>query len=213
MEQKKKIKKRNPAVPMTAQQIISYFKNIKSKQYNLIARVRFIGTVVNKSSFIDSEDKKPFSFIDVEDLTGVIRVKAWDFVAYKVTRDIDIGDIVLVIGRVKVSDDFLFITAELLKKLDDPIWELYNFLESNYGLNKSTKSANLNQNDVNLGDVMEKILNIIRKHDLSSPVSLGLIKEKLHGIKTELILKAINSLIENGEIYEVSENEYKIVEG
>ncbi len=212
----KELKKRAPAVPMSVSQIIDVFQSLGNKiPSDRVIRVRLIGTVVSKSFFEGSTNKKPFCYLDVEDLTGVIRVKAWDELAQTISDKINIGDTVLVIGKVKQSNESIFISAEIMRQLDDPIWELHNYLSSLHLHREYSSSGTASATDDSslLGDLIEKILFIIQENSRVSAVPLEVIEQKLPHVKKEIILKAINSLIENGEIYEVSERKYKVVEG
>jgi len=221
----KKLKKRRAAIPLTISQILQAEYRTGDKESYLILpnkkivyKLRIVGTVINKSFYPGSDNKKDFAFLDVEDLSGTIRVKLWGTLAIKVNDNIDVGDVVMVIGKPKkITDkDQLFISAEIIRKLSNIIWEVYNEIESYEKLNikfhqKITTEVTESSEDLYL--VMQKIIDIIKEHDINKPVSLDLIKRILRNTSEKVILEAINSLIESGEIYEISDNEYKIVEG
>lgn len=222
--QMRKIKKRRAAVPLTISQILQAKYHTEDKESYLILpnkkivyKLRIVGTVINKSFYPGGDDKKDFAFLDIEDLSGTIRVKFWDSLAIKVNDTINIGDVILIIGKPKIvaESDQLFISAEIVRKLPNIVWEIYNEIESYEKLNVKPyhKAAEDSEFLEDLHSVMQKIIDVIKKHDINKPVSLDLIKRILRNTSEKVILEAISSLIESGEIYEVSNNEYKIVEG
>jgi len=83
-----------------------------------ISRVSIIATVVQK---FENEDMS-YASVTIDDGSADIRVKTWK-------DDVDIisnamiGDLVLLVGKVKKYNDELYIVPEILKKID-PNWEL-----------------------------------------------------------------------------------------
>ena len=83
-----------------------------------MSRVHIIATVTQK---FESEDMT-YSSVTIDDGSADIRVKAW-------AGDVDIisnsrvGDLILLIGKIKKYNDEIYIVPEILKKVD-PNWEL-----------------------------------------------------------------------------------------
>lgn len=83
-----------------------------------ISRVYIIATIVQK---YENEDMS-YASVTIDDGSADIRVKTWK-------DDVDIisnamvGDLVLLVGKVKKYNDELYIVPEILKKVD-PNWEL-----------------------------------------------------------------------------------------
>ncbi|MFX0136239.1 MAG: hypothetical protein ACFFDN_21545 [Candidatus Hodarchaeota archaeon] len=74
--------------------------------------------------------KKDYGYLIIDDGTETIRIKVWgdDIRKYKV-EDLNIGDNVDIIGRVREYNDEIFIMPEIISKISDPNWELLRELE------------------------------------------------------------------------------------
>ena len=79
-----------------------------------ISRARILATVMNK--FLTEDEK--YGFIVLDDETETIRAKV--FKNTKILEGIEVGDLVDVIGKVKEYDDELYISPEIIKKVEDP---------------------------------------------------------------------------------------------
>ncbi|MEM5802088.1 MAG: OB-fold nucleic acid binding domain-containing protein [Candidatus Aenigmatarchaeota archaeon] len=89
-----------------------------------ISRVNVLATVIDK--FINLNED--YATITLDDGSGSIRVKAFkDNV--KLFSEIEKGDLVLVIGKVKEFNDEIYINAEIVRKLEDPNYELLRKVE------------------------------------------------------------------------------------
>jgi RPA family protein len=96
-----------------------------------VSRVNIIATVVDRYQATQErldEDKKGFATITVDDGTGVIRVKMWGELAAKLA-DVQVGDLVLVVGRVRSFQGETYINGEVIRQLDDPNWETVRLME------------------------------------------------------------------------------------
>ncbi|MFQ5816020.1 MAG: OB-fold nucleic acid binding domain-containing protein, partial [Candidatus Hydrothermarchaeaceae archaeon] len=100
-----------------------------------VSRVRVLATVV--SEFV-SEDKK-YSTITLDDGSDTITVRAFKEEC-EMLGDIDVGDIVDVVGKVKEYQEERYITSESIWRLEDPNWELVRKLEL-LAVNARTPSA------------------------------------------------------------------------
>ncbi|MEM3519956.1 MAG: OB-fold nucleic acid binding domain-containing protein [Candidatus Hadarchaeales archaeon] len=89
-----------------------------------IIRARVLGTVVEKYVKEDSS----YAAVRIDDGTGTIRVKAWKM-AVKDLENLNIGDVVDVIGRIGEFEGEVYLSLELLSKVNDPNWELVRDLE------------------------------------------------------------------------------------
>jgi len=88
-----------------------------------LSRVRIMATIVDK--FI-SEDKK-FGSITVDDATETIRAKVFN--AVSMFDDLEVGDIADIVGRVREYQGEIYIMPEVVKKAEDPNWEILRELE------------------------------------------------------------------------------------
>ncbi|RLJ02870.1 MAG: hypothetical protein DRP11_02435 [Candidatus Aenigmatarchaeota archaeon] len=88
-----------------------------------VSRVRVMATVMTK--FISDDGN--YGFLVLDDGTETIRAKA--FQNTKIFSDIDVGDIVDLFGKVRVYADEVYITPEIIRKINDPNWLILRNLE------------------------------------------------------------------------------------
>lgn len=89
-----------------------------------ILRVNIIATVVD--SFV--RDDGGYATISLDDGTGVIRAKGWSDGARELEK-FEMGDLVTVIGKVREYEGEIHLVPEVIRKTDDPNWELVRELE------------------------------------------------------------------------------------
>ena len=89
-----------------------------------ISKINIMANIVEK--FL-SEDKN-FASITLDDGSGAIRVKTWKEDTMKV-ENFNVGDIVNIIGRPRTYNEESFIVPELIRKVDDPNFEVLRKLE------------------------------------------------------------------------------------
>lgn len=89
-----------------------------------ISKVKILGTVVDK--FISEEGN--YSAITINDDTGSIRIKVFKE-NVSILDNIDIGDLVVVVGKLKQYSDEIYIIPNFVRKLNDPNLFLLHKLE------------------------------------------------------------------------------------
>lgn len=91
---------------------------------NKVSRVNLIGNVIMK---YDNSEKR-FSTLTIDDGSGAIKLKMWgDDVSF--VENTNVGDIILIIGRVREYNSEIYLTPEIVKLISDPSWELVRRLE------------------------------------------------------------------------------------
>ena len=169
-----------------------------------ISRVNIIANVVSK---FKSEDGN-YCAITIDDSSAQVRLKTWREDT-KILDNIDIGDIVSVIGKVKNYNNEIYILPEIVKKVS-PNDELLRKLEliKEYGSpkedNLKEKEPEINYEEINFAsnDLRNKILNLIEKYEEKSGITLEEIKLELHNNLND-INKVLEELLKEGQIYEV----------
>ena len=153
-----------------------------------VVRVNVIANVVDKY-FNDGEKK--YATLTVDDASGQIKLKAFgDDIS--VLKDITQGDTLQIIGLVREYNSELYITPEIVKKID-PRWLLVRKLE----IQNSRKDLPLPTN----APIRDVILEKIKKADQTG----GIDKEQLIldiEASPDLINAEIKRLLEDGMIYE-----------
>jgi RPA family protein len=88
-----------------------------------VSRARILGTVVAK---FKSEDGN-FGSATIDDGTDTMRIKA--FKDLKPLEPAEFGALVDIVGKVREYNDEIYIMPEIIRKIDDPNWELLRKLE------------------------------------------------------------------------------------
>ena len=194
------------------------FKGIK------VSRVNIIANVVEK--FINED--KSFGSITLDDGSGVVRLKTWKEDTNKIER-FNIGDIVNVVGRPRVYNEEGYIVPEILRKIEDPNFEILRKLE----LIKLYGKPNLNgikvdsenkkdESYVNEDIVEEIIVNettennrqviikLIESLDDGEGTNINDIIDNSKINKNEIHL-IIGDLLKEGEIFEIKEDYVKLI--
>ncbi len=177
-----------------------------------VSRVNIIATVIYK---IDDEN---YSSMVLEDSSGNIRVKEWS--KLELLKDINIGDLVLIIGKPRQFNNEIYITPEIIKKLDNLNWLKVRELELTkiYG-KQIKKQISLDEKSLQEIDKIEeitilnnrqRILKMIENLSNEDGVSYLDIMNNL-GLDKEESQFIIEELLKEGEIFEVSEGKLKIL--
>lgn len=187
-----------------------------------ISRVNIIGTVV----FSHINEDNNFCSLTLDDGSSTIRIKAWRDDINMVNK-FEIGDIVNVIGKIKEYNGEIYLSPEIVSRLEDPNWELLRKLEllSNYGKPISVESDReyseedkLITKEIIIEDYhgsetqtdRQKIINLIENltTDEGAETEAVLAKSPLDKDRTQ---KIIVNLIKEGEIYESKPGRVKIL--
>jgi len=82
-----------------------------------VSRVDLLGKVLEKN------DSDGFSSMTLQDKTGKIKIKAFGNDSL-MAREVAIGDLVRVIGKIRQDQAERFVLGEIVKKIDDANYEL-----------------------------------------------------------------------------------------
>jgi len=165
---------------------------------------------------------KNYLSITIDDGSFSIRLKAWREDT-KLLQNVNQGDLVLVIGKMKQFNEELYIIPEIVKLIDDPNIELIRKLELLGELGKPIKLQSNEVNEINLDKEYEepikdnsfsisrqKVLDLIESLSTEQGVKIDEIIEKSGlGEEAEQIL---NDLLKEGEIYQPRPQYLKLLE-
>ena len=203
----------NPYIK-TSGEFESNYVELKDKQ---VSRVNLIATVVDK---MESNDKNYVALV-LDDGTGQIRLKTWREDT-RLINNFNIGDNVIVIGRIKNYNDELYLLPEIVKNVNLN-WKLARKLEllKLYGKPNETHfvkpvSANESEEKVNIEEInfsstnlRKEILGLIEKYEDKLGVTLEEMKAELH-VNISEIYNVLEDLIKDGQVYTVS-NKYRLL--
>jgi|SRR3989338_7041244 len=201
------------------EQFDSGYVEVKNKK---ISRVNLICGVVDKFS------GNNYMSLSLDDGSGAIRVKAWNE-TINLFLDVDIGDLVLVIGKVREYNNSIYIVPEIVRKLDNPLWlkvrrlELTKFYgepqrvelkleEENNVLVEETPEINVIEEKIQDEDKInsrEVVLSLIESLDLGDGANFDdvVIKSSLG----EEAKNIIEDLIKGGEVFELHKGKLRII--
>jgi len=195
---------------------------ILTKDNNEISRVNLMGVIIDISL-----DNKSFL---VDDGTGNIQVRAFEEI--KQLKDIQMGDIVNIIGKPREFNDDKYIIPEIVKKVEDKRWvDVWKKRLSIKEL-KKTKSVNLqdkekgklNQNTNKTSQKITKketpnnhqpvektqsVFDLIKKLDKGEGADFDEVVESYGLTDGEDIIK---NLLKEGEIFEIKSGRLKVLE-
>ncbi len=166
------------------------FGVLETKYGEKISRARVMATVVNK--FV-SEDGK-YIGLTLDDGTETIRVKMWD--NFGLVEKIVEGDVVDLIGKVRVYNEEVYLIPEIVYKVEDPNLELLRKVEIIKKLRKFGVTETVQKDEQE--DVRKKILEVIGSS------REGVSYNKLMEIKAPKgsVEKIVDDLLSGGLCYE-----------
>lgn len=186
----------------------TFIKDETSSSYRtktgfIISRVNVFGIVISK------ESNDFFSSIIIEDGSGKIDVRSFE--KKDVFDDIEVENIVNVIGKIREYNQMPFISVELIKKSDQDFFNLrkkeLSSIKKFYPKAKEEPNISEAEELVVAGDG-EKILSMLNELDKGDGVDTELLIEK-SGIKNAEGL--IKELINNGDVFEIRPGKLKVL--
>jgi len=159
-------------------------------------RINIVGVIIGKNNEAQAS---------IDDGTGQLFVRA----SGNNFSMLSVGEIVSVIGRISEFNNTKYISAEIVKKIKDPLWiKVHNHnskrnveLKVEQHPNKPAQDEPRNSH--------ERILECIRKLDRGQGVTIDEIIEATPIKECEEI---VNALIRDGEIFEIGPGKIKILE-
>ncbi len=188
--------KRNTAYKLRIGQILSgkpIVENERLKhleQHNKqIVRINLIANIIDK--YIQEGEKK-FGSITLDDGSGQIKSKTFGDDVDKFS-DFQQGDTILLMGLLRQWNNELYLTPEIIKKVDTS-YLLLRKLEVEANLPKSIDKSQLSE-------MKDKLLEMVKKEDNNGGVDIDkiILELKEH---PDIINREIKRLLEEGIVYE-----------
>ena len=167
----------------------------------IVSRVNLIATIVYKA-----EQEQNNAMID--DGTGKIILKSFEnFASFS---KVDVGDLVLVIGRIRQFNNENYIVPEILRKLNDVSWINVRRLELKDHTIIEQKEEKIEEAVENgAPNSSEKIYSLIKKMDSGDGTDIDEVIKQSGLNDAEQI---VNRLLENGDIFEIKPGRVKVLE-
>lgn len=170
---------------------------ILTKEGKEISRVNLIAAVVDKQFEFDRET------VIIDDGSGRITIRTFNDA--KVLDNLNIGEVLLIIGRPREYTNEKYIMPEIIKKIKKKKWIDFRKFELD---GKEENVDNIKKDKLEIIP-SEKIFNLIRELDSGDGVNFDEIISK-SGIKEAE--KIINNLLVEGEIFQNKPGRLKILE-
>ncbi len=206
--QQKPFQKRQVAYKVRISDILS--RNLTKDEFsagylklknNNVSRVNVIATVVYKP-----ENSSGYNNAVIDDGTGKILLRSFENM--NAFSKIDVGDTVLVIGKIREFNSEKYIMPEILKKLNNFMWMNVRELELRKGVdfdNYPKSEIKAPAEEVN----NEEICSIIRKLDNGDG---AFVEDVIKNLKHDAAEKMLNKLLEKGNIFEIKPGKLKVLE-
>lgn len=206
--QQSTFQKRNVAYKARISDILngSFIKDDVSAGYvrlgNLnVFRVNLIANFVYKSEQPNSANAL------IDDGTGRISLRAFE--NKNIFSKAEIGDFVMVIGRVREFGSERYIIPEIVKRLDDAAWaNVRNSELKNIKFEEARPAIQVPAGEA-LNDMNEDVYSLIKSLDNGDGADFDAV---VKNSKKENAEQAINKLLENGDIFEVKPGRLKVLE-
>ena len=187
----------------------SNYISVGNKQ---ISRINIIANVVGK---FQSEDGN-YLAITIDDSSAQVRLKTWREDT-KILNNINVGDIVLIIGKIRNYSDEIYILPEIVKKvlINDELLRRLELIKE-YGLPKESEiieepepKIEYEEINFNSNNLKNQLLNLIEKNEEDLGITLEEIKIQLHSDLVS-INKILEELLKEGQIYLIN-NKYRLL--
>ncbi len=163
-----------------------------------VSKVNIIGVVASKN------DSLNFKSISIDDGSGTIEVRS--FSESNPFENISVGDVVLVIGKPRAFGNDKYLIGEIIKKVSKEQLKLRH-LEIEV-LNKKARKEESNKST--RSDEVFKIIKELDEKEGSADINKVIKTAEEKGINNSD--EIIKNLLENGDIFEISPGQLKVIE-
>lgn len=169
-----------------------------------ISRTNIIATIVYKS-----DQNSSYASAVIDDGTGRISLRSFE--NNIIFSKADIGDVVLVIGKIREFNSEKYIIPEIIKKINNFAWMNVRKLElrKRISIDDDYNKDEVKDSSEEINDSNEEVYSLIKKIDKGEGVPIDDIIKSSNNSKVENI---INKLLENGEIFEIKPGMVKVLE-
>jgi len=156
---------------------------------NQVVRVNIVANIIDKFA---TESERPYGSLTLDDASGQIRLKAFGEDLAKI-QSFNMGDTVLVIGLLRLWNNELYLTPEIIKK-QDPQYLLVRKLEVDSAQPKQLPPEQRTA-------LKDKLLQQIKEAEVNEGIDIDKVIMELKE-KPDTINQEIKKLLEEGLIYE-----------
>jgi hypothetical protein len=172
--------------------------------------VKIFGTIVNKRIY-RSEGKVEYGVLSLDDGSGsIIQIKAWGNIIATVDR-FEQGELVDVVGKLKKGNNEIYVVPEIIRKIDDPNWEIVRELEiiEDYLRRNKARIRDLDLPDGKTMRLKSEIVGILDREEDSTGIDYVELVKCIKHSNEEEIKKTLNELLDQGIICETRPGRYR----
>ena len=156
-----------------------------------VSRVNILGTVVSEQQM---------GQFTIDDGTGKIMIRKFE--ESQIIPDLEIGQVIMVIGRPREFGNQIYLLPEIIKPLKNKIWIQVRLQE----LQRSSKIIPEEVEQPKEIPTLKEVHEIIKELDAGEGVDIEEVLQKLQHEKSEEI---VQKLLREGEIFEISPGKLK----
>lgn len=168
---------------------------------NIVSRVNVIANLVYKSK------EAGYSTAIIDDGSGKISLRSFEDSTF--FAKIDVGDVILVIGKIREFNKEMYIMPEIIKKINNLIWMRVRKLELKEDINKKIETNVVEDNIVEEVAINKDIYELIKKLDYGDGVA---IEDLINNCESSNVEKIVNKLLEQGDVFEIKPGKIKVLE-
>ncbi len=171
-----------------------------------VSRVNIIAVIVD--SFGEG-----FKQLTVDDGTARISLRSFDDKG--IFKELNVSDIIIVIGRPREYNSEKFIIPEIIRKINNPGWievrkKELELISKIYKLKKEVESEkNYTEEEISEETVYDKVIEIIKKLDTGTGTNID---DIIKFSKVNNAEQLVTELIKRGEIFEIGHGRVKVLE-
>lgn len=172
-----------------------------------VSRVNLMGVI------LDKEENKAVTNLILDDGSGKITVRSFE--AIKSLKEIEIGEGVLVVGKIRLFNNEKYISPEIIKKIDKNWLKVRCLeLEKEEGEVKeiteevAEEPEEVNDKEEFFDSANKNIIDLIKELDKGEGALIEEVKEKS---KTDKAEEIIEKMLESGEIFQNSAGRVKVL--
>lgn len=185
----------------------SFIRDVFSAGYvNLngmnVSRVNIIATLINKI------EEPNYASAVIDDGTGRISLRSFENKG--IFLKVDVGDIVLAIGKIREFNNEKYLIPDIIRKINNIQWANVRKLElekDGYAVNEKTREVYQLEEDVT--NIKEEIYSLIKRLDKSDGASIDEVIKNSNNDDAE---NMIRKMLENGDIFEIRHGKIKVLE-
>jgi len=180
-----------------------------------VIRVNILANVIHK--YVSENGN--YVFVTLDDGSGQLRLKVWNQDTQILSKT-EVGDLLLVIGRIGINNNEIFVRPEAVRKIDNPDWELVRKLEltKNYGKPEGEKKTISEEEPIVEEVVITQSPSISLREKVISAIEVsgseGIEEDKIISevsAPAEDVRKVIDELLSEGEIFQPKKGFLKLI--